>query len=76
MCPLVVVQSCDACRFTWLVVGGDHGVLWGHRGSVSFLYASFLLERIFLKTETLFISVSTVALTPLSVLNNEYVALH
>lgn len=36
----------------------------------------FLLERIFLKTEALFISVFTVALTPLSVLNNEYVALH
>lgn len=35
----------------------------------------FLLERIFLKTETLFISVSTVALTPVSVLN-KYVALH
>lgn len=61
--------------FPWLVVGGDHEVLWG-RGSVSFLYASFLLEMIFLKTETLFVSVSTVALTPRSVLNNEDVALH
>lgn len=62
--------------FIWLVMGGDHEVLSDHRVSVSFLSAPFLLERIFLKTEALFISVFTVALTPLSVLNNKYVALH
>lgn len=75
MCPLVVVQGCDACRFGWwweviMKFCEATGV------QSLFFYASFLLERIFLKTETLFISVSTVVLTPRSALNNEYVALH
>lgn len=63
--------------FILLAVGGEaHGVLQYQRGSGSFLYTPVLLERIFLKTEALFMSVSAMALTPLSVLNKEYVALH
>lgn len=58
------------------VIGEDHDVLLGQKGSVIFFMLLFLLERRFLETETLFISVSITAQTPLSVLNKKYVLLH
>lgn len=58
------------------VIGEDHDVLLGQKGSVIFFMLLFLLERRFLETETLFISVSITAQTPLSMLNRKYVLLH
>lgn len=58
------------------VIGEDHDVLLGQKGSVIFFMLLFLLERRFLETETLFISVSITAQTPLSMLNRKYVLPH
>lgn len=58
------------------VIGEDHDVLLGQKGSVIFFTLLFLFEKRFLETVALFISVSVTTQTPLSVLNKKYAVLH